>query len=151
MRFSNNAKSSKQMDNGALTALISQLWFSKQFPATSKTIQTHLHNSGWWEFTWVGRRVVCRRHVRQGSAASSGLGSGSGGTRGQRTRENLFHWPEGKSRERVKLLHQYHKWRNLPEMYDKLWGEFWCAVNWDVLIQEKSWVLTIKKCVTQLV
>lgn len=99
MRFSNNAKSSKQMDNGDLTALISQLWFSKQFPAKSKTIQTYRDNSGWWQFTWVGRRVVCRRHVRQESAASLGLGSGSGGTRGQRTRENLFHWPEGKSRE----------------------------------------------------
>lgn len=47
--------------------------------------------------TWVGRRVVCRRHVRQGSAASSGPGSGLGGTRGQHTRENLFHWPDGKT------------------------------------------------------
>lgn len=48
--------------------------------------------------TWVGRQVVWRRHVRRGSAASSGLGSGLGGTRGQHTRENLFHWPGGQNR-----------------------------------------------------
>lgn len=45
---------------------------------------------------------MCRRQVRQGSAASSGLGSGSGGTRGQHTRENLFHWPVGKSKDSQK-------------------------------------------------
>lgn len=41
---------------------------------------------------------MCRRHVRQGSAASLGLGSGWGGILGQHTTENLFHWPITKSR-----------------------------------------------------
>lgn len=46
-----------------------------------------------------------RRHVRQGSAASSGLGSGLGGTRGQHTRENLFHWPGGQNKESTGVPH----------------------------------------------
>lgn len=37
---------------------------------------------------------MCRRHVRQGSAASSGPGSGWAGTRGRRTTGSLSRWPE---------------------------------------------------------
>lgn len=55
--------------------------------------------------TWVGRQAVWRRHARQGSAASSGLGSGLGGTRGRRTTGNLFHWPGGQNRESPRIPH----------------------------------------------
>lgn len=53
------------------------------------------------DVTWVGRRVVCRRHVRQGSAASSGPGSGWAGTLDRHTTGNLFRWPTGTSVDNI--------------------------------------------------